>query len=49
VGKARVRSTERSSQNGQAAAKAQQMVYKVKAEMGKAMKRAIPKEKQLEE
>jgi len=35
VGKARVRSTERSSQKVQAAAKAQQMGYKVKARMGK--------------
>jgi len=49
AGKARVRSTERSSQKVQAAAKAQHMRYKVKARMGKAMKRAISNEKQLEE
>jgi len=47
--KARVRSTERSSQKVQAAAKAPQIGYKVKARMGKAMKRAIRNEKQLEE
>ena len=47
-GKARVQSTERSSQKVQAATKAQLMGYKVKARMGKAMKRAIPNEKQLE-
>jgi len=49
AGKARVRSTDRLSQNGQAAAKAPQMVCKVKARMGNAMKRAILNEKQLEE
>ena len=49
AGKARVWSTERLSQKVQAAAKAQQIGYKVKARMGKAMKRAIPNEKQLEE
>jgi len=47
--KARVRSMERSSQQVQAATKAQEMGYKVKARMGKAMKRAIQNEKQLEE
>jgi len=49
AGKARFQSTERSSQKVQAVAKAQQMGYQVKAGMGKAMKRAIPNEKQLEE
>jgi len=49
AGKARIRSTERSFQNVEAAAKAQWMGYKVKARMGKAMKRAIPDDKQLEE
>jgi len=49
MGKARVWSTERSSQNIQAAAKAQQMGYKVKARMAKAMKRVSPNKKQLEE
>jgi len=49
AGKARVRSTERSSQKVQAATKAEQMGYKVKARMGKAMKRAISNEKPQEE
>jgi len=49
AGKARVRSTEHSSQKVQATTKAQQMGYTVKARMGKAMKRSIPNEKQLEE
>jgi len=40
---------ERSSQKVQAATKAQQIGYKVKGRMGKAMKRTIPKQKQLEE
>jgi len=49
LSKVRFRSMERSSQKLQAAAKAQQMGYKVKARMGKARKKAIPNEKQLEE
>jgi len=49
AGKARVRSTARSSQEVQAFDKAQQMGYKVKARIGKAMKRAIPNEKPQEE
>jgi len=48
-GKARIRSMERSSPKVQATTKAQQIGYKVKARMRKAMKSAIPNEKQLEE
>jgi len=44
-----VLSTERSSQKVQAAAKAQQIRYKVKGRMGKTMKRAILNETPLEE
>jgi len=47
-GKARVQSTERSSQNVQAAAEAQQMGYKMKTRMRKAIKGAILKEKAAE-
>jgi len=44
VGKARVRTGKRSTQEVQAAAKPPQILYKVKPRMGKVMKRAIPKE-----
>jgi len=49
AGKARVRRAEPPSQKVQAAAKAQQMGYQVKARMRKAIKKTIPNEKPLEE
>jgi len=48
AGKASVWSTQRSSQKVEAAVKAQQIGYKVKARMGESMQRTILNEKQLE-